>query len=442
MGNNRRGVGQESREAESGEPSNSLGFLFRDECINGNYPNTLGRPAQHHRSTAVGQTASVAILLITAILAFGYFGTYTRKATVKGVLAPHLGTSHSTSQTSGVVEKIYVKEGESVRAGQRILKISKESTTSSGPTYALTSEKIESQIRSLNSKKNLTTLKHDQEVLELSNMARQLKARITILNKALHFQTQIVEGKKETAKKYNLLLTDGAVSVVAHEDAKRDYLLAAVELQNSKKILHDIVSEIENIPLKKRALGTASAIAISVINSELLALSRELLSNENSKAVYVVSPIAGTITAINATVGQTVLPGTTLATTYPAGSKLQANLYTPSEGRGFVEKSQRAHIRIAAFPFQKYGVAKGKIISISDTPYQSSEMPIQLAEIVDLNRNYYKTVVELEEQLIRADGKPINLRPGLIVEADVLLETRKMYEWLLAPLYSFTKKHL
>ncbi|MEQ7920016.1 HlyD family efflux transporter periplasmic adaptor subunit [Xanthomonas sp. WHRI 1810A] len=427
---------------ERTKTEDSVSFLFRDECLNGRYPNTSGRTARHRRSIAVKPAASIATLIVLAILSFGYFGAYTRKVTVKGVLAPQLGTSHSISPTYAIVDEIYVKEGELVTVGQRILKLSKESNTSRGSTYALTAQRIEGQIRLVETRKNLTKLKYKQDVLELTKLANQLNTRIKIFENEILLLAQIVEIKKRIVNKYNMLMPGGAISVVTQEDAKKDLLLASIELQKSRQILQDTIADIENIPLKQQVIGTAAALADSTMNNELLMLSKELLENANSEAVFIVSPIAGTITAINTNIGSAVLPGNTLATTYPNSSKLQANLYTPPEGRGFIENSQRAQIRISAFPFQKYGMVKGTIISISDTPYQSSEMPIQLAEIIDPNRNYYKTVVELEDEIIRGNGKQQALKAGMVVEADLILEKRKIYEWLLEPLYSFTKKHM
>ena len=48
----------------------------------------------------------------------------------------------------------------------------------------------------------------------------------------------------------------------------------------------------------------------------------------------------------------------------------------------------------------------------------------------------YRVRVELEAQSIMAYGKPEPLRPGMLVEADILGENRELYEWVLEPLYS------
>jgi membrane fusion protein len=49
-------------------------------------------------------------------------------------------------------------------------------------------------------------------------------------------------------------------------------------------------------------------------------------------------------------------------------------------------------------------------------------------------------VIALESQNVIAYGEPRALRAGMAVEADVLLETRHLYEWVLEPLYSLRGK--
>jgi membrane fusion protein len=49
-------------------------------------------------------------------------------------------------------------------------------------------------------------------------------------------------------------------------------------------------------------------------------------------------------------------------------------------------------------------------------------------------------LVEIERQAITAYGKAEPLRPGMLVDADILGEKRKLYEWVLEPLYSVQGK--
>jgi membrane fusion protein len=52
----------------------------------------------------------------------------------------------------------------------------------------------------------------------------------------------------------------------------------------------------------------------------------------------------------------------------------------------------------------------------------------------------YRVVVEIESEHMRAYGRDEPLRPGMVLEADVLLERRRLIEWVLEPLYAAAGK--
>lgn len=49
---------------------------------------------------------------------------------------------------------------------------------------------------------------------------------------------------------------------------------------------------------------------------------------------------------------------------------------------------------------------------------------------------YYRVLVALDQQAILAYGKREPLRPGMRLDADILGERRRLYEWILEPIYS------
>ena len=51
---------------------------------------------------------------------------------------------------------------------------------------------------------------------------------------------------------------------------------------------------------------------------------------------------------------------------------------------------------------------------------------------------YYRIVVALKSQTIRAYGKDQPLQPGTLVEGTVLLDTRRLIEWVFEPLLTLT----
>jgi membrane fusion protein len=70
-------------------------------------------------------------------------------------------------------------------------------------------------------------------------------------------------------------------------------------------------------------------------------------------------------------------------------------------------------------------------------------MTQQLAGLANLNganEPVYRVTVDLARQTAMAYGQPVPLQPGMRVEADVMIETRHLIEWVLDPLYSLTGK--
>ena len=56
------------------------------------------------------------------------------------------------------------------------------------------------------------------------------------------------------------------------------------------------------------------------------------------------------------------------------------------------------------------------------------------------NEGHYRLIVDLEKTTITAYGKQEPLRAGMTVAADVELENRYLYEWLLEPVWSLRGK--
>ena len=118
----------------------------------------------------------------------------------------------------------------------------------------------------------------------------------------------------------------------------------------------------------------------------------------------------------------------------PNGSQLQAQLLVPSAAVGFIEPGDLVLLRYQAYPYQKFGHHRGRVIRVSRSAMVPATGDGQSTE------PYYRVLVALDQQSITAYGKPEPLRPGMRVDADILGERRKLYEWVLEPLYSLKGK--
>jgi membrane fusion protein len=50
----------------------------------------------------------------------------------------------------------------------------------------------------------------------------------------------------------------------------------------------------------------------------------------------------------------------------------------------------------------------------------------------------YRIRLKLKQQSVLAYGNRVNLKPGMLLDASIVLEHRRLYEWILEPLFSIS----
>lgn len=117
----------------------------------------------------------------------------------------------------------------------------------------------------------------------------------------------------------------------------------------------------------------------------------------------------------------------------PAATEFKARLLLPVRAAGFVETGQSLDIRYDAFPYQKFGLYKGKVQNISESvlmPNELSNSPLRTEEPV------YRISANLQQPFVHAYGRNFPLKPGMTLNADIRLGERSLLQWLLDPIYS------
>lgn len=76
-----------------------------------------------------------------------------------------------------------------------------------------------------------------------------------------------------------------------------------------------------------------------------------------------------------------------------------------------------------------------KVTKVSTSALLRQEISVALAGTED----YYRVWVSLDKPYVHAYGEKIKVQSGMKVDADMLLEKRRIYEWLIEPVLSFSK---
>ncbi len=123
--------------------------------------------------------------------------------------------------------------------------------------------------------------------------------------------------------------------------------------------------------------------------------------------------------------------GTILLSLVPINEPLMAKVMVKNDDVGFVRQGQRVKLKLAAYPFQKYGMVEGKATHIgadaSDAPPNNGGQPA-------LPPNSYKAIVTLDRQQLDAQGQRLTITPGMQVVAEIHQGERTVLEYPVSPI--------
>ena len=386
----------------------------------------------------------VAVVSASAVLCLLFFGEFSRTARINGWLVPDKGLVRLFAPQSGVVAHLYVREGEVVRKGASLLVVSTEVQSQTlGATREEIARRLVDRRASLVAERKLQEQLQTLQGDELSQRLAALASEQRNLERERDLQRKRLDLAEVTAERERRLQEQGIVPIQRMEQAEQDRLSEALVLRSVERnwaaIQGDrlaLEGERRNLPLKFRAV-------LAEIDRNIAALEQELAETEAKRELVIPAPQDGTVTAIQVEAGGSVNTTTPLLNIVPTGSELQAQLFSPSRAIGFVRPGQRVLLRYQAFPYQKFGHYEGSVASVSRSAISPGELTQQLAGLTSLygaDEPVYRITVTLARQTATAYGEAVPLQPGMQLEADVVIERRRLIEWVLDPLLTLTGK--
>jgi membrane fusion protein len=174
------------------------------------------------------------------------------------------------------------------------------------------------------------------------------------------------------------------------------------------------------------------------IKGDLLVLEEQILTAESQKGTIVKAPATGVVTAIQGVNGSYYDSTKPVSFIMPSGSELEARLLVPAAAIGFIKKGDAVYLRYSAYPYQQFGQGKGIVYSISGTSLLPDE--IALGSKLSISEPMYLVKAKIETQTINGNGSMYSLKPGLLLDADIMLERHRIYQWLIRPFSTLSGK--
>jgi membrane fusion protein len=410
------------------------GSLFRPEALEHQRQAWLG-DMQLLRPLSLRLLTATVLLVLAAVLAFLWWGEYTRKARVAGVLVPDQGVIRLLPPQEAVVLERHAVEGARVARGDVLFVLSLERSSAAGDTQASVQRSLRERERSLaDSAAQQALLTQAQAAALDQRLADMRRERGQRLSEALlHKQRLTLAG--DALARLESLRRDNFISA-AQLQAKHEELLGLqAQLQALEREAAAHERAIAALEAERRELPLRAQAQQGEIQRERAELAQLAAESEAKRRLVVQAPADGVVSAVLAQPGQTVTPTAALASLVPADSQLQAHLYAPSSAVGFVRPDQTVLLRYQAYAYQKFGHQRGRVLQVSRTPLSAADQSaLAGAQPQAAHEPLYRITVALDKQQVSAYGQDISLVPGMQLDADVLLDRRRLIEWIFEPL--------
>ncbi|AXT59349.1 HlyD family efflux transporter periplasmic adaptor subunit [Aquimarina sp. AD10] len=410
--------------------------LFRKEAIENNTQRLLGdvlliRPISFWIFTFA------MVLLVAIVSLFLVFGKFARRETVAGFLVPDKGVVRVYAPFNGIIDQKHTIDGSKVTKGQNLLEVTTE--RGSKDSISINQQLI---IRLETQKTNLTQ-RIDDEILVLDSEGNRLsvvlsnhKSEYYQITRQIKSQQEELKLLKEEWDKYIKLMKKGLISEDILNSKRNAYFNSKASLDATKRFRIQKKTEIANTEKQLEQSPLRKNNRLQELQHQYAQLEERLIELKNSRSYIIKAPVNGRVTSSQITIGQNVSPAVPILTIIPENTVMHAELFLPSRAIGFIKKNQEVLMRYDAFPYQRYGLYKGKIIQIAEAVISPNEVIIPIAS----QEPVYRIKVALDMQAINAYGKRMPLQSGMSVVADIILEERSLGQWLLEPIYSLKGK--
>lgn len=417
--------------------------LFRQEALQHQRARWLGEVVLI-RPVTLRVFVLIAISCAGAILAFLVWGQYTRHTTVSGQLVPDTGLVRVYAPAGGIVSRKAVSEGQSVQRGDLLYVLTSErQDATSSPVQASISREVLSRKTSLQDELAKTRLMQREERAGLEERAAGLQFEREKILAQIQAQDSRLIIARDTLERFRGLRQQGYVTALQVQEREDAWLEQQSRRQALDREILVLDRQVQALRTERASLPARQQNQLAPLERGISTAGQEFVESESRRELAVHAPEAGVATAVVAEPGQAVDPSRPLLAVIPQGANLQAHLYAPSRAVGFVLAGHAVRLRYPAFPYQKFGHQAGEVVSVSKVALSGQEVAALSgggAQTPHANEPLYRIVVRLSAQNIAAYGQAQRLQAGMLLEADIVQETRRLYEWVLEPLYTLSGK--
>jgi membrane fusion protein len=411
--------------------------LFRQEAIDAQREKLLGEVSLA-RPVPLWAFTVLALAFATALVAFSVWGEYARRERVDGFLALDAGAARILASDAGTVADLLVNEGDEVEIGQPLIRLSFERGTATGVTSGeLVQREFSERQLVLEREQQQVRLLGQQQVDAVRRKISDLERELAQFDVEIKAQQSRLASARNEFQRAEELFKERFYSESKLIEFRNNVLDQQVKVEALKRQRSGVERELSAARTEEPSIQLKTQTQLEQIRRQMSELQQGSVQEEAKRENVIRAPVSGVLSNVAVARGETVAESAPLAVVVPKGSGLHAELLVPTRAIGFVQPGQEVVLRYDAFPFQRFGQYKGTVTRVSRTVWSPGEKvgPLTVREPV------YRVDVMLDSQVVAASGQKLPLRSGMLVNADILQEKRKVWEWVFEPVLSLKQRY-
>ena len=401
--------------------------------------------------------------LAGALVLWAAVGKLDVVAVAEGRLVPKSQLRIVQPAEGGVLRELLVKEGERVRAGQVLARMDVRSAEADAATARNEIALRRLQLRRIDAELGRTRLvalpedpprlhaqvEAQREARAQAHEASLAEQRTVVararrdMQAALETQTKLSGALPvliEQERAFDRLARDGYAGRLMLAQRSRERHEAEQDLRAQEHRVEGARATMEQGARREAQIAAAyraqlqserveAELQLARLEQELEKFShRQRLAELRAPADGVVKDLA------TQTQGAVLSPGTVLMTMVPDGEALVAEVWLANQDAGFVAGGQSAKLKLASFPFQRYGMLDARVARISADATERSGNTGNGGDGAKGGGTYaYRAQLEPLAQELRLGEARHALLPGMQLTAEIKLAERTVLEYLLSP---------
>ena len=329
----------------------------------------------------------------------------------QGKVIPSRSVQKIQSLEGGILEEIFVEEGDIVEKGQPLLRIRDEIYSSSYRENLARRDVLAARVVRLKAEA------HGAESLDFPEGIRP---------DLIELESTLFQKRRED---YEATL-DALEKRLALSRQEESYLRSAgravskVDLTRAKKEGAELLGEMHTL---KTSFERDAMEQYDKDRAELEAMTLAILRDKDRlDRTLITSPVRGTVNDVHIdSVGRVIASGEEIMEIVPLDETLLIEADVRPSDIAFIRPGQEAMVKFTAYDFSIYGGLKGKIEQISVDTIQDEE-----------GESFYQIKVRTEKATLGKDkaGEELEIIPGMVSEVDILTGKKSVLTYLLKPI--------